>query len=114
MGLIDYHEQHRYAFELLGLPVNRSSEIGGPSNGTGARARATYVKDISDVFKNVCNSVRVGGKVIVVAADKFNLYRDILDIPQLKLDRILQRDVNRRTGRRNGKFSESIFICTRH
>ena len=33
LGLIDYHEQHRYAYELLGLPWHADKEIGSASNG---------------------------------------------------------------------------------
>jgi len=34
IGLIDYHEQHRYAYELFGLPTNEDLEIGPASNGS--------------------------------------------------------------------------------
>jgi hypothetical protein len=33
-GLIDYHEQHRYAYELLGLDDRRELEIGAAERGT--------------------------------------------------------------------------------
>jgi hypothetical protein len=36
-GIIDYHEQHRYAYELLGLDDLRVSEIGAACWGTRAR-----------------------------------------------------------------------------
>ena len=35
-GLIDYHEQHRYSYELLGLEDRRGSEIGAAANGNKA------------------------------------------------------------------------------
>ena len=38
VGLIDYHEQHRYAYELLGLADNRESEIGAAANGQSGAA----------------------------------------------------------------------------
>src|SRR3990170_825547 len=38
-GLIDYHEQHRYAYELLGLGDRRSEEIGAASSGRSRSAR---------------------------------------------------------------------------
>ena len=41
-GLIDYHEQHRYAYELLGVDERRDLELGRPARGTGAsRSRST-------------------------------------------------------------------------
>ena len=36
-GLIDYHEQHRYAYELLGLDDLREREIGAAASGTSKR-----------------------------------------------------------------------------
>ena len=32
-GLIDYHEQHRYAYELLGLDDRRELEVGAAAAG---------------------------------------------------------------------------------
>src|SRR5579872_6833584 len=37
-GLIDYHEQHRYAYELLGLEDRRTRELGAAAAGTGKAA----------------------------------------------------------------------------
>ena len=37
-GLIDYHEQHRYAYELLGLTDRRAEEIGAAAAGRGRDA----------------------------------------------------------------------------
>ena len=37
-GLIDYHEQHRYAYELLGLDDRRDRELGAAACGTSRRA----------------------------------------------------------------------------
>ena len=39
-GLIDYHEQHRYAYELLGLDDLREREIGAAASGTSKAALA--------------------------------------------------------------------------
>ena len=37
VGLIDYHEQHRYSYELLGLPWEADKEIGAAGSGTSNR-----------------------------------------------------------------------------
>ena len=42
-GLIDYHEQHRYAYELLGLDDRRELEVGAAAAGTSIAAIAAYV-----------------------------------------------------------------------
>src|SRR5437764_9354817 len=39
-GVIDYHEQHRYAYELLGLEDRREHELGAAVAGSGRRALA--------------------------------------------------------------------------
>ncbi len=59
VGLIDYHEQHRYAYELLGLPWREESEIGRASNGSSKRAQAEYVEGIAKTFLNVRKSNRL-------------------------------------------------------
>src|SRR5216110_404440 len=42
-GLIDYHEQHRYAYELLGLDDARELELGAAEAGTSRAAIEAYV-----------------------------------------------------------------------
>ena len=41
-GLIDYHEQHRYAYELLGLDDRRELEVGAAAAGNSRAALAAY------------------------------------------------------------------------
>ena len=47
-GLIDYHEQHRYAYELLGLDDRRERELGaaarGHEPGGGGRVRLRHLR----------------------------------------------------------------------
>ena len=52
-GLIDYHEQHRYAYELLGLDDQRELEVGSAAAGTSKAALAAYTDGIVDVLINV-------------------------------------------------------------
>ena len=114
VGLIDYHEQHRYAFELLGLPDNRDGEIGPAAKGQSIAAKDAYIRDMTAVFRNVTGSILPGGKLIVVAGDRHNLYPNILNSLGLSHERTVQRHVNRRTGRRSGEFFESVFVYTRN
>ena len=44
VGLIDYHEQHAYAYELLGMPRADSREIGAASRGQSREARTDYIR----------------------------------------------------------------------
>ena len=52
VGLIDYHEQHAYAYDLFGFERNDSNEIGSLFNGQGKEARVTYINGISEVLLN--------------------------------------------------------------
>jgi len=110
VGLIDYHEQHAYAYHLLGLTDNRQREIGPAANGSSKQARRQYQEDIAQVFRNVIPKMKGGGRAIVVAGDRHNLYPEIACMSDLETEAVLKRHVNRRTGRRSSEFFESIFI----
>jgi hypothetical protein len=110
VGLIDYHEQHRYAYELLNLENRSNFEIGAAKQGSSKKAQAEYKKFIAQVFSLACDSMPSGGRLIVVAGDKHNLYGEIAEICGVKVEAILHRHVNRRTGRRFSEFYESVFI----
>jgi hypothetical protein len=112
-GLIDYHEQHRYAYELLGLDDRRDRELGAAARGTGKAAVAEYVAGISDVLRSSAEALRPGAPVIVVVNDRRDLYPEILERGGLRLADRLERHVNRRTGRRAGEYFESILVATR-
>lgn len=110
VGLIDYHEQHRYAYELLKISDRQEHEIGAAREGANTKARAKYLEDMIAVFSNVAQSIKAGGILIVVAGDKHMLYPQIAKACGLIAVAVLQRHVNRRTGRRASEFFESVFI----
>lgn len=110
VGLIDYHEQHRYAYELLNLENRSDFEIGAAKQGAGKKAQSDYKKSIAEVFSRACDVMPSGGRLIVIAGDKHNLYGEIGEICGVEVEAILHRHVNRRTGRRFSEFYESIFI----
>ena len=110
VGLIDYHEQHAYAYYLLGLDDKREQEIGAAANGSSQKAKRRYQEDIAEVFQNVMGSMPIGSPLIVIAGDKANLYAGIAELIDVEVEAIVKRHVNRRTGRRSGEFYESVFI----
>lgn len=110
VGLIDYHEQHRYAYELLGLKDLSHLEIGPLSEGQSERAKASYVQDMVEVFRNLLPYIRERGVIIFIVNDKFGLYDKIISSAQLRLEKRITRQVNRRTGRRSSEFEEDILI----
>src|SRR3954467_7084954 len=110
-GLIDYHEQHRYAYELLGLDDRRELEVGAAAAGSSRAALAAYADGMVKVLLNARASLRDGAPVLIVVNDRRDLYPEILDRAGLQLQERLRRHVNRRTGRRAGEFFEDVLIA---
>ncbi len=110
-GLIDYHEQHRYAYELLGLRERCSEELGRPARGVGRDAIRDYVEGVAEVLANACGRLASDARVCIVVNDRRDLYPEILRRASLRLDDRLERHVNRRTGRRSGEYFESVLVC---
>ena len=52
VGLIDYHEQHAYAYDLFGFERNDEKEIGPLFKGQGQEAKRMYVEGIAQVLSN--------------------------------------------------------------
>jgi hypothetical protein len=110
-GLIDYHEQHRYAYELLELTDRRPEEIGAAAAGRTRAAVEAYVAGASAVFANTRRQLARGSSVLIVVNDSRDLYPRILGDSGLRLEHRLTRHVNRRTGRRAGEFFEDVLVC---
>jgi len=112
-GLIDYHEQHRYAYELLGLDDLRGREIGAAEWGTSGAAITAYVEGISAVLASCAGALRPRGRFVIVVNDRRDLYPEILERAGLGLEQRYQRHVNRRTGRRAGEYFEDVLVARR-
>jgi DNA methylase len=110
-GLIDYHEQHRYAYELLGLDDRRELELGAAAAGTSRAALAAYSDGIVAALANAKESLPKNAPFVIVVNDRRDLYPEILERAGLRLEERLRRHVNRRTGRRAGEFFEDVLIA---
>jgi hypothetical protein len=110
-GLIDYHEQYRYAYELLCLDAVAGLELGAAAAGTSNAALNAYSNGIVAVLKNVRGSLRPGAPVAIVVNDRRDLYPEIFDRAGFGLEGRLRRHVYRRTGRRAGEFYEDVLIA---
>ena len=110
VGLLDYHEQHKYSFEILGLDIekNKEKEIGRSKLGLNKKSKELYRSLMSDVYKNIHRQLPLNCRVITVVNDKHNIYKP-KDFGFRETQKI-ERHVNRRTGRRNSDFYESILI----
>ncbi|MBE0432278.1 hypothetical protein IBX73_02295 [candidate division WOR-3 bacterium] len=109
VGLIDYHEQHRYAYELFDFPRRDELEIGPAAKGQNGNAKIEYVNGIADVFRNVSKFLVEGAVILIVANDKFNLYPQIGKKCGFELIDVFHRPVLMRTERDENKYFESIF-----
>jgi hypothetical protein len=108
-GLIDYHEQHRYAYELLGLDDRRDLELGAAAEGTSRRAVAAYCEGLVEVLAHVRRRLAPEARIAIVVNDSRDLYGEIARRSGLELVQRSARHVNRRTGRRAGEFYEDVL-----
>ena len=109
VGLIDYHEQHAYAYDLFGFKRRDTQEIGPLSKGQGSEARISYIQGIVDVLKNCRNFLAEDYNVFLVANDKYNIYPQIAEEARMKIVNQYRRPVLNRTERDKAAYSESIF-----
>ena len=110
VGLIDYHEQHAYAYEIFGFARRDELEIGPLSKGQGKEAREAYVKGIVESLKNCKKYLQKDYDIFLVANDKFNLYPNIAQLAGMKIVSQFKRPVlNRVEKDRSNAYGEIIF-----
>jgi hypothetical protein len=114
VGVIDYHDQHAYAYSLLGLTQRPQEEIGSRSRGAGARAVRAYADDMVAALIMSAACLRPGAPLAIVVNDRLGLYDDILERSGLQLESRTLRHVNRRTSRRAGEYFEEILVARRN
>ncbi|HEY4347054.1 MAG TPA: DNA methyltransferase [Gaiellaceae bacterium] len=112
-GLIDYHEQHRYAYELLELDDRRERELGAAAAGTNREAIGRYVDGVAAVLERASEALKPKAPLLVVVNDRRELYPRVLEQAGLRLDARYRRHVNRRTGRRAGEYFEDVLVTRR-
>jgi hypothetical protein len=111
VGVIDYHDQHAYAYALLDLPSRSEQEIGSRSRGSAARAVSAYADDMVSALATSAACLRPGAPLAIVVNDKLGLYGEIVERAGLQLESRTLRHVNRRTGRRAGEYFEEILVA---
>jgi len=113
LGLIDYHDQHRYAYDLFDFKEHPEAEIGSPNNGNNYNnKKESYKNDIIAVLQNMKKYMKEGAKIFIVVNDKHSLYPEIAKNCGLKIMDVFHRPVLMRTERDNNRFSESIYYLT--
>jgi hypothetical protein len=109
VGLIDYHEQHAYAYDLFGFKRKDELEIGAMFKGKGKAAQEAYVDGISKSLLNLKKYLVDNYNVFLVANDKSNLYPTIAEKAGMKIVNQFKRPVLNRTEKDKGAYSEIIF-----
>lgn len=109
VGLIDYHEQHAYAYDLFKLPRHDDQEIGPLFKGQKLEAQQSYVEGITSVLNNCKRFLVEDYDIFLVANDKYNLYPRIAEGAGMKIVEQIKRPVLNRTERDKGAYCEIIF-----
>ncbi|MDR0573564.1 MAG: site-specific DNA-methyltransferase [Tannerella sp.] len=109
VGLIDYHEQHAYAYDLLGFERNDELEIGPLFKGQKKDAQASYIQGISDVLLNCKKYLANNYDIFLVANDKYNTYPTIAEKAGMKIVNRFMRPVLNRSEKDKTAYSETIF-----
>ena len=109
VGLIDYHEQHAYAYDLFGFKRQDEFEIGPLFKGQGREAKQSYIQGISDVLNNAKKYLVDNYDIFLVANDKYNMYPTIVEKAGMQIVNQYKRPVLNRTEKDKGAYSEIIF-----
>ena len=109
VGMIDYHEQHAYAYDFFGFERKDHLEIGPLIKGQNKLAKESYVTDISKVLVNCKKFLAPDYNIMLVANDKFGLYPTIAEISGMNIVNQYKRPVLNRTEKDKGAYSEIIF-----
>ena len=109
VGLIDYHEQHAYSYDLFGFERKDDLEIGPLFRGQNLEAQNSYVDGIADVLINCKRYLADDYDVFLVANDKYNLYSKIAEKSGMEIVDKFKRPVLNRTEKDKGAYSEIIF-----
>jgi len=109
VGLIDYHEQHAYAYDLFGFKRKDELEIGPLYKGQGREAKLSYIEGIADVLNNCKRFLADDYDIFLVANDKYNMYPTIAENAGMKIVNQYKRPVLNRTEKDKGAYSETIF-----
>ena len=109
VGLIDYHEQHAYAYEIFGFERKDKLEIGPLRKGQGKEARESYIQGIAEVLLNCKKYLQENYDIFLVANDKYNLYPKIAALADMEIVNRFKRPVLNRVEKDRSAYAEIIF-----
>jgi hypothetical protein len=109
VGLIDYHEQHAYAYDLFGFERKDEQEIGAMFKKQSKQAQQDYANGIANVLNNCKRFLADDYDIFLVANDKNNLYPQIAEAAGMQIVNQYKRPVLNRTEKDKGAYAEIIF-----
>jgi len=109
VGLINYHEQHAYAYDLFDFERNDELEIGSLFKGQGKEARNSYIEGLAEVLNNAKPFLQEDYDIFLVANDKYNMYSTIAEKADMQIINQYKRPVLNRTEKNKTAYSEIIF-----
>ena len=77
IGLIDYHEQHAYAYDFFGFERRDAQEIGALAKKQSKQAQQDYADGIAKVLRNAERFLAEDFDIFLVANDKYNFYPNL-------------------------------------
>jgi hypothetical protein len=113
VGLIDYHEQHAYAYDLFGFERKDEHEIGSMKKRQSKQAQQDYANGIANVLNNCKRFLVEDFNIFLVANDKYNLYPQIAENANMQIVNQYKRPVLNRTEKDKQAYSEIIFHLKR-
>ncbi|MCY4418945.1 MAG: DNA methyltransferase [Cytophagales bacterium] len=113
VGMINYHEQHAYAYETFDIERRDEEEISPLFRGKGKVAQESYTESISQVLRHCKQYLSKDFDAFIVANDKHNLYPNIIEKSGMHLQKIYHRPVLNRTEKDRSPYTESIFHLVR-
>ena len=109
VGLINYHEQHAYAYDLFRFERKDELEIGPLYKGQGIESRDSYIQGIADVLTNCKKYLQNEYNIFLVANDKYSLYPKIAKKAKMRIVNQFKRPVLNRVEKDRTAYSEIIF-----
>ena len=109
VALIDYHEQHAYAYDLFGFKRKDELEIGPLYKGQSRESKQSYIQGITDVLNNCKKFLVEDYDIFLVANDKYNMYPKIAENAGMQIVNQYKRPVLNRTEKDKSAYAEIIF-----
>ena len=109
VGLIDYHEQHAYAYDLFGFERNDNLELGPLFKGQGKEARNSYIEGIAQTLNHSKQYLQKNYNIFLVANDKYDMYPTIAEKSGMCIVNQYKRPVLNRTEKDKSAYAETIF-----